>query len=299
MTARSRERGSHAYCSTPGCYSLPFPDPRVVRFTQTPSEAPSAMTGLLVPSHQEFRVRRKRQSAPECPVHSGLLGRGLPLRPSPGSAPRSGASRHRKSPERKSLLSGKAKMAVVLVLVVAALAVGFSTGFGSEESAEPAVQAFLLDWQQGKYAQAAALTNGDADRVTDELAAAYTDVDATNAFFAMKSVSQHGSTATAEYQATVDLAQPGEQWTYTGQVQLTSVSGQWLIDWAPEAINPALAAGDRLAVVTSFPQRAPITDMNGSAARGRVRPTTTSACTLGAARQRGGHRREVQRRHRA
>ena len=78
-------------------------------------------------------------------------------------------------------------MAAVLVLVVAALAVGFSTGFGSEESAEPAVEAFLLDWQQGKYAQAAALTDGNTDRVTTELAAAYTDVDATNAFFAMKS----------------------------------------------------------------------------------------------------------------
>jgi cell division protein FtsI/penicillin-binding protein 2 len=154
-------------------------------------------------------------------------------------------------------------MAAVLALVVAALAVGFSTGFGSEESAEPAVQAFLLDWQQGKYAQAAALTDGNSDRVTTELAAAYTDVDATNAFFAMKSVSQHGSTAVAEYQATVDLAQPGEQWTYTGQFRLSSAGGQWLIDWAPQVINPGLAAGDRLALVTSFPQRAQITDMNG------------------------------------
>ncbi len=154
-------------------------------------------------------------------------------------------------------------MAAVLVLVVAALAVGFSTGFGNEESAEPAVQAFLLDWQQGHYAQAAALTDGNADRVATELAAAYTDVDATNEFFAMKSVQQHGSTAVAQYQATVDLAQPGEQWTYTGQFQLTSVGGQWVIDWAPQVINPGLATGDRLAVVTTFPQRAQITDMNG------------------------------------
>jgi cell division protein FtsI/penicillin-binding protein 2 len=184
--------------------------------------------------------------------------------PSPGSASRSRGSRHRKAAERKSVLSGKQKMAAVLALVVAALAVGFSTGFGGEESAEPAVQAFLLDWQQGKYAQAAALTNGNADRVTTELAAAYTDVDATNAFFAMKSVSQHGSTAVAEYQATVDLAQPGEQWTYTGQFRLASVGGQWVIDWAPQVINPGLAAGDRLALVTSFPQRAQITDMNGN-----------------------------------
>jgi len=155
-------------------------------------------------------------------------------------------------------------MAAVLALVVAALAVGFSTGgYGSEASAEPAVQAFLLDWQQGKYAQAAALTNGSAARVSSYLASAYTDVDATNAFFAMKSVSQHGSTAVAEFQATVDLAQPGEQWTYTGQFRLSSVGGQWVIDWSPQVINPGLAAGDRLAVLTSFPQRAQVTDMNG------------------------------------
>jgi cell division protein FtsI/penicillin-binding protein 2 len=154
-------------------------------------------------------------------------------------------------------------MAAILVLVIGALAAGFCAGFGSEASAEPVVQAFLLDWQQGRYAQAAALTNGSAAQVGAELAAAYTDVDATNAFFAMKSVSQHGSTAVAQYQATVDLAQPGQQWTYTGQFRLTSVGGQWLIDWAPEVINPGLAAGDRLAVVTTFPQRAQVTDMNG------------------------------------
>ena len=183
--------------------------------------------------------------------------------PSPGSASRSGSSRHRKAPERKPFLSRKQRMAAVAVLAVAVLAIGLSAGFGSEQSAEPAVQAFLLDWQQGKYAQAAALTDGSADRVTTELASAYTDVDATNAFFAMKSVSQHGSTAVAEYQATVDLAQPGEQWTYTGQFQLTSAGGQWVIDWSPQVINPGLAAGDRLAVVTSFPRRAQITDMNG------------------------------------
>jgi cell division protein FtsI/penicillin-binding protein 2 len=162
------------------------------------------------------------------------------------------------------LLSRKHKMAAVLALVVAALAVGFSTGgYGSEESAEPAVQAFLLDWQQGKYAQAAALTDGSTDRVNAELAAAYTDVDATNAFFAMKSVSQHGATAVAEFQATVDLAQPGEQWTYTGQFHLSSVGGQWVIDWSPQVINPGLAAGDRLAVVAAFPRRAQVTDMDG------------------------------------
>ncbi len=38
------------------------------------------------------------------------------------------------------------------------------------------------------------------------------DVDATDAFFSLKSITQHGSTAVAEFQATVDLAQSGQQW---------------------------------------------------------------------------------------
>src|SRR5580700_10121515 len=164
---------------------------------------------LSVPFGDDGKLRRRTVTARsrERGSHAGRPGvPGMPggpaIAPSPGSASRSGGSRHRRRPERKSLLSRKQRMAAVLALVVAAFAVGLSTGFGSEESAEPTVQAFLLDWQQGKYAQAATLTNGNANRVTAELAAAYTDVDATNEFFAMKSVTQRGSTAVAEYQAT-------------------------------------------------------------------------------------------------
>ena len=125
------------------------------------------------------------------------------------------------------------------------------------------MQAFLLDWDQGHYAQAAALTDGTPGQVTAQLAAAYTDLNATDAYNSLKSVTQHGSTAVAQFQATVDLAQSGQQWTYTGRFLATSSGGKWTIHWAPSLINPGLAAGDRLAAVTTFPQRAQITDMNG------------------------------------
>jgi cell division protein FtsI/penicillin-binding protein 2 len=183
--------------------------------------------------------------------------------PAKSRPPRSGGSRHRKKTARKAWLSRKQKMAAVLALVVAALGLGLTDGFGSEASAEPAVQAFLLAWDLGHYAQAASLTDGAPGQVTAELAAAYTDVDATDEFFALKSITQHGSTAVAQFRATVDLAQSGQQWTYTGSFLVTSSGGQWTIHWAPSVINPSLAAGDRLAVVTSFPQRAQITDMDG------------------------------------
>ena len=154
-------------------------------------------------------------------------------------------------------------MAAVLVLAVGMLSIGFATGFGSEASAEPTVQAFLLDWQQGKYAQAAALTTGDARQVTAQLAAAYTDLDATNTFLSMGPVAQHGNTAVASFKATVDLAQGGHQWTYTGRFWLTAKSGQWLVKWAPSVINPRLGPGDRLAVLTTFAPRAQVEDSAG------------------------------------
>jgi cell division protein FtsI/penicillin-binding protein 2 len=154
-------------------------------------------------------------------------------------------------------------MAAVLVVVVGVLVAGFTNGFGGPGPAGPTVQSFLLSWQQGHYAQAAALTNGGTNRVKAQLAAAYTDLDATQAFFALKGITQHGDTAVATYKATVDLAQAGQQWSYTGQFGLTAKSGQWVVDWAPAVINPRLGAGDRLAVVTTYAPRAGVLDMDG------------------------------------
>jgi cell division protein FtsI/penicillin-binding protein 2 len=154
-------------------------------------------------------------------------------------------------------------MAAVMVVVVGTLTIGFATGFGSEASAEPAVQAFLLDWQQGRYAQAAALTSGNAGQVAAQLAAAYVDLDATDTFIGMQSITQHGNTAVATYQASVDLGEAGHQWTYTGRLGLTMKGGQWLVDWAPSVINPGLGPGDRLAVLTTFAPRGQIEDSNG------------------------------------
>jgi cell division protein FtsI/penicillin-binding protein 2 len=154
-------------------------------------------------------------------------------------------------------------MAAVLVLAVGMLSIGFATGFGSEASAYPTVQAFLLDWQQGKYAHAASLTTGDPRQVAARLAAAYTDLDATNMFFSMGPVRQHGATAVASFKATVDLALGGHQWTYTGRFSLTAKNGQWLVEWAPSVINPSLGPGDRLAVLTTFAPRAQVEDSAG------------------------------------
>jgi len=242
VTARSRERGSHA--GRPRGSGLPFTVPGL-QSTPVNGAAPQPADVLTPGGAQRI--------APSPP----------PARPA-GAAPRARASRHRKPPGRRSLPSRKVRSVAGLAVAVIVIGVGYVTGFGGQGgSAEPTVQAFLFDWQQGKYGQAAALTNGPAGEVSTQLAAAYTDLDATNQFFAMDHIAQHGNTAVASFRSTVDLAQAGQQWSYTGTFGLTLVNGTWVIDWAPSVIHPRLAAGDRLAVVTAFAPRAVVADMNG------------------------------------
>jgi cell division protein FtsI/penicillin-binding protein 2 len=149
-------------------------------------------------------------------------------------------------------------------VAVGVLVIGLAMGFGSELSAEPTAQAFLFDWQQQQYAAAGALTTAAPDAVTADLRGAFAQLDATQLFLTMKSVVQHGSTAEASFTATVDLAQQGRVWIYRGQFGLRRVDGAWKVDWMPSVVNPSLSPGDRLAVVTRFPARAPVLDAKGT-----------------------------------
>jgi cell division protein FtsI/penicillin-binding protein 2 len=79
----------------------------------------------------------------------------------------------------------------------------------------------------------------------------------------MDSVTQHGGTAEASFRASVDLAETGRVWTYRGHFALRRVAGNWKVEWAPSVVNPNLSHGERLAVVTRFPSRAPVLDSAG------------------------------------
>jgi cell division protein FtsI/penicillin-binding protein 2 len=144
------------------------------------------------------------------------------------------------------------------------LAIGLSTGFGSELSAEPTAQAFLFDWQQGQYGAAGALTTASPSTVTTALKQAFTQVDATQLYLSMGKIVQHGGTAVASFNASVSLAGSEHLWTYRGQFGLRRVNGNWKVAWAPSVINPSLGQGERLAMLTQFPARAPVLDSEGN-----------------------------------
>ena len=211
---------------------------------------------------------RPAHSAPPAPATRRSRGtRAAPAalggsRPARHVAPSSGRPGRKAAPAARR--AKRSRIAAAAIVVVGVLVIGLATGFGSELSAEPTAQSFLLAWQQQQYAAAGALTTAPADTVAAGLRSAVAQLDAPQIFLSMKSVVQHGSTAKASFAATVDLAQQGRVWTYQGHFGLRRVGGDWKVVWAPSVINPNLGPGERLAVVTTFPDRAAVLDAKGN-----------------------------------
>ena len=173
----------------------------------------------------------------------------------------SGPSARRSAPASRQ--TKRARIAGLLIFAVGVLVIGLASGFGSELSAEPTVQAFLLDWQQQHYAAAGALTSASPGTAAAGLKDAFAQLDATQLFLTMNSVTQHGGTAEASFTASVDLAEEGRVWAYHGRFGLSRVGGAWKVQWAPSVVYPGLGPGERLAVVTQFPDRASVLDAEG------------------------------------
>jgi len=182
--------------------------------------------------------------------------------------PRSPAQRpsrpgRRQRPPRRPSGRAVAVRLLAAVLAIGVVIAGFTDGWGQEASAEPAAQAFLLAWQQQDYQAAASYTTGRHPVVAAALADAFTQLDATALFLSMGRIVQHGDTAEAHFSASVNLGENGHQWTYNGRFGLRRSGSGWKVEWSPSVINPALGPGERLAVVTTVPPRAPVLDAEG------------------------------------
>ena len=146
----------------------------------------------------------------------------------------------------------------------AVLLLGLALGWASPEpSAEPTVQAFLLDWENGWYGPAATQTTGAPAEVAAALHGAYQQLGAAALSLSMGPISQRGDTATASFSASVDLGRGGLPWTYQGRFPLRRVGSVWKVVWSPSVIVPGLRPGLRLAVLTTMPPRALLLDAEG------------------------------------
>ena len=216
---------------------------------------PSASSAPPVPSAPEaLQAPRPRRDRPARLASGSRAARHVA--PSTGRPGRKASATARRAK--------RSRIAAAAIVAVGVLVIGLATGFGSELSAEPTAQSFLLAWQQQQYDAAGALTTAPAATVAAELRGAVAQLDTAQLFLSMKSVVRHGGTAEASFTATVDLAQQGRVWTYQGHFGLRRVGGNWKVVWAPSVINPNLGPGERLAVVTTFPNRAAVLDDKGN-----------------------------------
>lgn len=133
----------------------------------------------------------------------------------------------------------------------------------SGPSATETVKSFLFDWQDADYAAAAALTTGNPAVVRHSLRAAYSQLGAADLVLSMRPITVHGDTAQAYFGASVNLGRGGLPWQYLGHFLLRRVGSAWRVVWSPSVIAPGLGPGDRLAVVTTVPPRAPLLDAVG------------------------------------
>src|SRR5215467_6227639 len=177
-----------------------------------------------------------------------------PARPPSGAGPGKLQRRSRSTVVRAVSL-GTAALVVVIV--------GLAGAAQSDPSVAASVKDFLLAWQSGNYAGAAAMTTGKPIEVTRSLTDAYNQLGAADLSLRMGSISVHGNAATAHFFASIDLGRGGQPWNYRGAFRLRRHGSRWLVVWSPSVIVPGLGVGDRLAVLTTVPKRAPLLDASG------------------------------------
>ncbi|WP_433474399.1 penicillin-binding transpeptidase domain-containing protein [Spirillospora sp. CA-142024] len=148
-----------------------------------------------------------------------------------------------------------------------------TTGCWAEPSAMPAVRDFLIAWQVGNYEAAAGRTVGtDRKQVEDALGRVRQQLDAASLRLSLGTevegsgvdqIVKKGDEADARFTVKIDLGENGQPWEYPGLMHLRRVGGKWKVVWSPSIVNTKLKPGQRLAVVTEVPKRAPITDTQG------------------------------------
>jgi len=160
---------------------------------------------------------------------------------------------------RSTVIKAASVASAALVVIIAGL-----TGVGqSDPAVAVSVKDFLLAWQSGNYSAAAAMTTGQPIQVARSMRAAYSQLGAQDLSLSMGPIGVHGDTATAHFFASVDLGRGGPPWNYRGDIVLRRHGSRWQVMWSPSVIVPGLGPGDRLAVLTTVPRRAPLLDASG------------------------------------
>jgi Penicillin binding protein transpeptidase domain/NTF2-like N-terminal transpeptidase domain len=158
--------------------------------------------------------------------------------------------------------------AVAIAVVLVAAAAGASAAYlllRTSGSPRQTAAAYLRAWQQGDYP---AMTKasvgappGGLGRPIRQLA---TELGLRSIRLVLGRVTNTGgSAAQAGFIAAASLAS-GHIWRYRGQLKLVKRSRHWWVDWAPSAVYPRLAAGERFVLQVAWPARGQVLAADGT-----------------------------------
>jgi cell division protein FtsI/penicillin-binding protein 2 len=153
--------------------------------------------------------------------------------------------------------------AVIVVLAAAATAVVLVQHKQSPESkARAAVEQYLADWSNGRYAEMAPVAEQPADSFTAFHQASATGLKETSGQYDLQSVQVKG-TPSATFRATLKLPNRPD-YTYDGTLPLVQRGKVWHVAWTPAALHPALKAGQHLALVPVAQRFGHVLDRHGN-----------------------------------
>ena len=153
---------------------------------------------------------------------------------------------------------------VGLILLGAAIYGIFALMRDDTPAPEAAVEAYLDEWSDGDFAAMEERVVDPPDSFVDDYQAVVDDLGVAEADYELTSTDVGGDTGVARYSATVQLDELGE-WTWDGSLRISRGDGDdWLVEWAPSNIHPALADGQHLGRTREVPERAPILDSAGN-----------------------------------
>src|ERR1700722_10861944 len=159
--------------------------------------------------------------------------------------------------------SGRAKVALSIVSVLAVGGALLSACGTSSTGPTGMVQQYLAAWSKGDYAAMAALVSHPPTDFVAFNRQVASDLDLTKATHDLRAVSTSGSNGTADVTSHLSLGTLGTL-RVRSVLTLSDTSGSWKVQWSPRSIIPSLGLGDSVSTNLSWPARAPILGMGGA-----------------------------------
>ncbi|MGZ4184805.1 MAG: hypothetical protein ACXVFA_06120 [Solirubrobacteraceae bacterium] len=154
----------------------------------------------------------------------------------------------------------------VALLAVLAVAVAAVSGCGGSSSTPQTTLAhYLDDWGRGDWAAMRSEVLDPPANFTSINSQAFSALGISHASFGGGPIAMARSAASASAQVSEHFTLPHVgSWATTTTVRMVKHGKDWLVSWSPATINPSLRAGEKLAVRTIWPTRAPILGAGGT-----------------------------------